>query len=70
MVMQHCVKAGIPVAVIGGSVNLDKDCDIPGFDFIVPVTPSDMKLSDAMDPQIAYINVRNAIQKLLKTNLL
>ena len=70
VVMQHCVKAGIPVAVIGGSVNLDKDCDIPGFDFIVPVTPSDMKLSDAMDPQIAYINVRNAIQKLLKTNLL
>ena len=70
VVMQHCVKAGIPVAVIGGSVNLDKDCDIPGFDFIVPVTPSDMKLSDAMDPQIAYINVRNAIQKLLKTNIL
>lgn len=66
IVMQHCRKAGIPVAVLGGSVNLEKEHDATGFDFIMSVTPPDMELSQAMNPQTAYLNVCNAVRELLK----
>ena len=66
IVMLHCAKVGVPVVAIGGSVDLDGKCDVSGFDLIMPVTPSGMKLSDAMNPQTAYVNVRNAVRSILK----
>ena len=65
IVMKRCVKAGIPLAAIGGSVKLDREYDVSGFDFILPITPSDMELSEAMNPQTASANVREAVRRLM-----
>lgn len=65
-VAQHAHRQGIPVVVIGGSVEIDVlQVREAGFNDVIQVTPLDMPLSVAMRPEVAAENVYNAIIKYL-----
>lgn len=62
-VLRH--SGGIPVALVSGSIESDASMKTAGFRYVAEVTPPGMKLEEALRPDIARNNIRNAIVKLL-----
>lgn len=57
-VLQRAKRQGIPVVVIGGSVQFDsEDAKRVGFAAVLQVTPPGMPLQDAMNPETAVENI-------------
>jgi glycerate kinase len=64
-IMKRALRQGIPCIAIGGSVMLGDGDDVSGFDAVVPVTPPDMPLEEAMRSRIASSNVCDAVRKIV-----
>ena len=62
-VLQRASRHGIPVMALAGLVDLD---DSSGFTAIRQITPPDMRLSEAMLPAVASVNLRRTISALLQ----
>ena len=62
-ILKHAASAGIPTLLIAGQT-ADKEALLQaGFADIVAVTPPDMPLDEAMRPETARKNIRNAITR-------
>lgn len=68
-ILKRAQRAGIRTVVLGGSVILKAEDDVSGFDIIRPVTPDGMPLAEAMKPDIAFDNVRAAVEDIMRTYL-
>ena len=68
-ILKRAVAANIPVAAIGGIVDLDeKDISSSGFLDILPIQPvpaGPEELARAMRPEAATANIRRTIRELL-----
>ena len=62
VVAERAAYRNIPVVAICGYAQVDA---LPMFRSILPVTPDDMPLSLAMEPQTASINIRNAVSDFM-----
>lgn len=57
-VLQRAKRQGIPVVAIAGSVQLtQKEAQSAGFRSVLQITPPDMPLEDAMNPETAIENI-------------
>lgn len=63
VVAQRAASANIPVVALCGCAEVDS---LPVFRAIFPVTPENMPISSAMEPQTASINVQNAVRDLMR----
>lgn len=63
VVAQRAASANIPVVALCGCAEVDF---LPVFRAILPVTPENMPISSAMEPQTASINVQNAVRDLMR----
>ncbi len=63
-ILQRANNQGIKTTAIGGIVEF---CDIAslGFDAVIQVTPADMPIEEAMQPETAKINIKKAIKAYL-----
>lgn len=59
-VAQRAAKKGVRCVALCGSVERCKELQVVGFDQIVAITPTDMPLSEAMLPAVAYDLLRRA----------
>ena len=67
-VLQRAKLQGIPVVAIGGSVQLDsEDATRVGFAAVLQVTPPDMPLHDAMNPETASENICRTVLRLIQS---
>ena len=66
VVAERAASLNIPVVALCGCAEV---AALPMFQAIYPVTPEDMPLSLAMDPQVASTNVRNAVRDFLTKNI-
>ena len=66
-VLQRAKRQGIPVLAIGGTVHLTQEqTQAAGFTSVLQVTPPDMPLNDAMNPETAAENIsRRAVTVIL-----
>ena len=64
-VRQRAAEHGVPVVAICGAVAPNLDAHALGFDQIIPVTPPDMPLDQAMRPDVARQNIAQAVKRLL-----
>ena len=66
-VLQRAKRQGIPVIAIGGNVQLtQEEAKAVGFTSVLQVTPPDMPLNDAMNPETAAENIfRRAVTVIL-----
>ena len=66
-VLQRAKRQGIPVIAIGGTVHLTQEqTQAAGFTSVLQVTPPDMPLNDAMNPETAAENIsRRAVTVIL-----
>ena len=64
-VLRRARRRGIPVTAVCGCVEPCAELDALEFSRIVPVSPSWMSLSEAMDPDTAYQNVRRSAGLLI-----
>ena len=62
VVAERAASRNIPVVAICGYAEVDA---LPMFRSILPVTPDDMPLSLAMEPQTASLNIRNAVSDFI-----
>lgn len=66
-VAQRAARQGIPVVAVGGSVSIASgQAELAGFRKVVPATPADMPLEEAMVPEVAAENVYKAVLALIK----
>ena len=57
-VLQRAKHQGIPVVAIAGSVQLtQEEAQSAGFRSVLQITPSDISLEDAMNPETASENI-------------
>lgn len=63
---ERAASRNIPVVALCGCAEVDS---LPMFRTICTVTPEDMPLSIAMDPQVASMNVRNTVREFLAQNI-
>ena len=63
VVAQRAASANISVVALCGCAEVDS---LPVFRAILPVTPENMPISSAMEPQTASINVQNAVRDLMR----
>ena len=66
VVAERAASRNIPVVAICGCAEVDA---LPMFQSICPVTPADMPMSSAMDPQTASMNIRDTVRSLLTRNI-
>lgn len=66
VVAERAAALNIPVVALCGCAEV---AALPMFQAIYPVTPEDMPLSLAMDPQVASTNVRNAVRDFITKNI-
>lgn len=66
VVAERAAAQNIPVVALCGCAEV---AALPMFQAIYPVTPEDMPLSLAMDPQVASTNVRNAVRDFITKNI-
>ena len=64
-VLSRAKKAGIPVVLIAGKVETCEELESLGFHEIIQVTPAGMSLAEAMNPEIAAQNIRQAVSQVL-----
>ena len=64
-IMRRAHRQNIRTVAIGGTVMLSEADDVSGFDMILPVTPEGMTLEEAMRPETAAANVRDAVRNIL-----
>ena len=66
-VLQRAKRQGIPVVAIAGSVQLtQEEAQSAGFRSVLQITPPDMPLNDAMNPETAAENIsRRAVTVIL-----
>lgn len=65
-VLHAASEQGIPAIAIGGGVNWCKELDESGFAAIVAATPEGMDLQEAMRPEVAKKNVRQATKRIIE----
>ncbi len=65
-VLERASRAGIPVALLSGAVKDEELLRRGGFRTIERATPPGMDLAEAMRPEIAGMNIRKAIKRILK----
>ena len=63
---ERAASRNIPVVALCGCTEVDV---LPMFRTICPVTPEDMPLSLALDPQVASMNIRNAVREFLMKDI-
>ena len=61
--LRHATRFGVPVAVMGGAVDLQHE--VAGLD-TVTITPNGMPLAEAMQPEVARRNLRRAVRSYLQ----
>ena len=64
-VLRAAKRNGVPVVALCGSVASGVDAAVLGFSKIIPVTPSDMPLAQAMETATALKNVEIAVATLI-----
>lgn len=64
-VAQRAVEKGVPVLAICGAAEMRT---MPGVCAILPVTPEDMPLPQAMNPENAIENIRTSVMNFLRKN--
>ncbi len=62
-VLKRAMNQGIKTLAIGGGI--DEGAESSGFDDMIRITPADMPLEKAMQPEIAKSNIKNAITEYL-----
>lgn len=67
-VRQRAAEHGVPVVAICGAVAPNLDSNALGFSQIIPVTPVDMPLEEAMRPDVARQNITHTVRRLLNYN--
>lgn len=65
-VLHAASEQGIPAIAIGGGVSWCKELDESGFAAIVAATPEGMDLQEAMRPEVAKENVRQATKGIIE----
>ncbi len=65
-VLHAASEQGIPAIAIGGGVSWCKELDESGFAAIVAATPEGMDLQEAMRPEVAKENVRQATKRIIE----
>lgn len=65
-VLHAASEQGIPAIAIGGGVRWCKELDESGFAAIVAATPEGMDLQEAMRPEVAKENVRQATKGIIE----
>ena len=63
-VLQRCQALGVPVTAICGTVQDLAAVQSAGFKKILPVKPGGQSIEEAMRPDVAAANIRNAIKSL------
>ena len=65
VVTERARQRGVPVVAICGSVAPEADASALGFKRILPVTPPDMPLEQALQPQVAAACITKAVKRLI-----
>lgn len=66
-VLQHAQRFGIPVLLLGGSVEMCPELEEMGFAGIYPVTDAAVSLEQAMQKEFASANVTRTVEMVLRT---
>lgn len=66
VVAKRAMSRNIPVVALCGCTEVDA---LPMFQSICPVTPADIPMASAMEPQTASMNIRNAVKGFLMRNI-
>jgi glycerate kinase len=61
--------AGIPVALVSGAIEDSEALRQAGFAELISVSPAGLPLQEALEPEIAANNIRQAVRRLLSTAL-
>jgi glycerate kinase len=65
-IMKRASEQGIRTVLVGGTVKLDDGDNISEFGAVYSATPPGMPLEEAMHPETAAENIRNAIAEIMK----
>ena len=63
-VLSRCLAIGVPVIAICGTAENSEALSAAGFKKILPVKPGGQSLVEAMRPDVAAANIRNAVKSL------
>lgn len=64
-VLGRAKAAGIPTVLLSGAIEDCPELKSLGFSQLIAVTPEDMELEKAVQPQVARLNILNACSKIL-----
>lgn len=64
-ILAHASRQGIPVALVSGAVRDCPELRAMGFASLTAATPDDMKLAQALIPEVAYANIKKAVSALI-----
>lgn len=65
IVLQHCLQIGIPCHLFAGGIEDEAQLLAAGFAGVHQITPPDMDLREAIRPEVARKNLREAVKTLL-----
>lgn len=66
VVLSHARKAGVPVWLLAGRVSDKETLLAEGFARVSGISPSGLSLSEAMEKETAFRNLRKAISEMLE----
>jgi len=65
-VLNFAKKYSIPVIAIGGAVEAYEELNRQGFVAVFPILPVPSPLENAMDPDLAKVNIENTITQIMR----
>lgn len=68
-VLRRCVAAGVPCAVLGGSVDPEAHLADSGFSAVAAIAPESTSLAERMNPAVAARNLRLAARELTRRSI-